>query len=112
MFKRNDPAAEIIEKEWVGISWKDIPKVKHEQHYHTYYENTKWNEIKNQIDICEANREDTSENGPSTKNIAESDRIGQDATTVLFIDRKNDNVIFINTLSFYLMCIKLFFAFY
>lgn len=61
MFKRNDPAAEIIEKEWVGISWKDIPKVKHEQHYHTYYENTKWNEIKNQINICEANGEDTSE---------------------------------------------------
>ncbi len=37
------------------------------------------------------NREDTAENGPSTKNIAESDRIGQDATTILFIERKGDN---------------------
>ena len=46
------------------------------------------------IEAVQLNREDTSENGPSTKNIAESDRIGQDATTVLFIDRKNDNVIF------------------
>ena len=40
------------------------------------------------------NREDTTETGPTTKNIAESDRIGQDATTVLFIERKSDNVIF------------------
>ena len=46
------------------------------------------------LEAVQLNREDTSENGPSTKNIAESDRIGQDATTVLFIDRKNDNVIF------------------
>ena len=38
------------------------------------------------------NREE-SENGPSTRNIAESDRIGQDSTTVLFIERKNNNVI-------------------
>lgn len=38
------------------------------------------------------NREEN-ENGPSTRNISESDRIGQDATTVLFIERKMDNVI-------------------
>ena len=38
------------------------------------------------------NREDTEESGPSTRNIAESDRIGQDATTVLFIENKGDNV--------------------
>lgn len=37
------------------------------------------------------NREE-SEDGPSTKNISESDRIGQDATTVLFIERKESNV--------------------
>lgn len=46
------------------------------------------------LEAVQLNREDTTETGPSTKNIAESDRIGQDATTVLFIDRKNDNVIF------------------
>lgn len=38
------------------------------------------------------NREEN-EDGPSTRNISESDRIGQDATTVLFIERKMDNVI-------------------
>lgn len=36
------------------------------------------------------NREDVAEEGPTTKNISESDRIGQDATTVLFIERKKD----------------------
>ncbi len=46
------------------------------------------------LEAVQLNREDTTENGPSTKNIAESDRIGQDATTVIFIDRKNDNVTF------------------
>ena len=46
------------------------------------------------LEAVQLNREDTTETGPSTKNIAESDRIGQDATTILFIDRKNDNVIF------------------
>ena len=46
------------------------------------------------LEAVQLNREDTTENGPSTKNIAESDRIGQDATTVIFVDRKNDNVIF------------------
>lgn len=44
------------------------------------------------LTAVQLNREDTSEYGPSTKNIAESDRIGQDATTVLFIERKGDNV--------------------
>lgn len=38
------------------------------------------------------NREE-SEDGPSTRNISESDRIGQDATTVIFIERKDGNVI-------------------
>ena len=38
------------------------------------------------IAAVQLNREDV-ENGPSTRNIAESDRIGQDATTVLFIER-------------------------
>lgn len=40
------------------------------------------------------NREEQ-EDGPSTKNISESDRIGQDATTILFIERKDsDRVVF------------------
>lgn len=35
------------------------------------------------------------EDGPSTRNISQSDRIGQDATTILFIERKQgDQVIF------------------
>ncbi len=38
------------------------------------------------------NREDTTENGPSTKNISESDRIGQDCSTVLFIETKDDTM--------------------
>lgn len=38
------------------------------------------------------NREDTSDGGPSSRNIAESDRIGQDSTTILFIENKGDNV--------------------
>lgn len=45
------------------------------------------------ITAVQLNREDTSETGPSTRNISESDRIGQDSTTCLFIERKNDNVI-------------------
>lgn len=44
------------------------------------------------IAAVQLNREET-EDGPSTRNIAESDRIGQDATTVLFIERKQDDVI-------------------
>ena len=38
------------------------------------------------------NREEYEE-GPNTRNIAESDRIGQDCTTALFIERKGDNVV-------------------
>lgn len=44
------------------------------------------------LSAVQLNREE-SEDGPSTKNIAESDRIGQDSTTVLFIERKSGNVI-------------------
>lgn len=39
------------------------------------------------------NRQENEE-GPSTRNISQNDRIGCDATTILFIERKNDNVIF------------------
>lgn len=39
------------------------------------------------------NREDTSVDGVSTKNISESDRIGQDATTILAVERKADDLI-------------------
>jgi len=43
---------------------------------------------------AQLNREE-SEDGPSTKNISESDRVGQDATTILFIERKDeDRVVF------------------
>ena len=45
------------------------------------------------IAASQLNREDVSENGPTTRNISESDRIGHDATTVLFIEKKGDNVI-------------------
>lgn len=43
------------------------------------------------IIAVQLNREEA-EDGPTTRNIAESDRIAQDATTVLFIERKDDNV--------------------
>lgn len=40
------------------------------------------------------NRESTEDTGgPSTRNIAESDRIGQDATQVLFLERKEENLV-------------------
>ena len=40
------------------------------------------------------NRESTDDTGgPSTKNIAESDRIGQDATQVIFLERKEENLV-------------------
>lgn len=42
------------------------------------------------LSAVQLNREDTSDNGPSTKNISESDRIGQDATTVIFIETRGD----------------------
>ena len=46
------------------------------------------------IAASQLNREEA-EDGPSTKNISQSDRIGQDATTILFIERKQgDQVIF------------------
>lgn len=41
---------------------------------------------------AQLNREQDDE-GPSTRHIAESDRPGQDATTVLFVERKEDNVV-------------------
>lgn len=44
------------------------------------------------LSAVQLNREDTTDNGPSTKNISESDRIGQDATTVLFIETKDDTM--------------------
>ena len=46
------------------------------------------------LTAVQLNREDTTESGPSTRNIAESDRIGQDATTVIFIERRQENVVF------------------
>lgn len=40
------------------------------------------------------NRESTEDTGgPTTRNIAESDRIGQDATTIIFLERKEENLI-------------------
>lgn len=44
------------------------------------------------LTAVQLNREDTSDNGPSNRNIAESDRIGQDATTIIIVDKKGDNV--------------------
>ena len=44
------------------------------------------------LSAAQLNREEQ-EDGPSTKNISESDRIGQDATTILFVERKDNNVI-------------------
>ena len=44
------------------------------------------------ICACQLNREEFEE-GVSTRNIAGSDRIGQDSTTILFIERKNDNMV-------------------
>lgn len=44
------------------------------------------------ICACQLNREEFDE-GLSTRNIAGSDRIGQDSTTALFIERKADNVV-------------------
>ena len=42
------------------------------------------------IAVSQQNRESTEEAGVSTKNIARSDRIGQDSTVVIFIERKDD----------------------
>ena len=41
------------------------------------------------IAVSQQNREST-EDGVSTRNIAQSDRIGQDSTVVIFIERKDD----------------------
>lgn len=41
------------------------------------------------ISVSQQNREDTSEKGVDTKNIAQSDRIGQDSTVVIFLERKD-----------------------
>jgi len=43
------------------------------------------------LSAVQLNREET-EGGPTTKNISESDRIGQDSTTVLFIETKGDTM--------------------
>lgn len=37
--------------------------------------------------------ENENSDGPGTKNIAGSDRIGQDATTILFLEQKNGNLV-------------------
>lgn len=45
------------------------------------------------LSAAQLNREET-EHGPSTRNISESDRIGQDATTILFIEKQEaDNLV-------------------
>lgn len=45
------------------------------------------------ITVSQQNREDTEEKGIDTRNIAQSDRIGQDSTVVIAIDRKDDVMI-------------------
>lgn len=42
------------------------------------------------ISVSQQNRESTEENGVGTKNIAQSDRIGQDSTVVVFLERNDD----------------------
>lgn len=42
------------------------------------------------ISVSQQNRESTEEKGVGTQNIAQSDRIGQDSTTVIFLERKDD----------------------
>ena len=42
------------------------------------------------ISVSQQNRESTEETGVDTRNIAQSDRIGQDSTIVLFLERKDD----------------------
>ena len=42
------------------------------------------------ISVSQQNRESTEENGVGTRNIAQSDRIGQDSTVVVFLERKDD----------------------
>ncbi len=45
------------------------------------------------IMAAQLNREEN-ETGPTTKNLSEADRVGHDATTILFVERKDDRVIF------------------
>ena len=45
------------------------------------------------ITVSQQNREDTEEKGVDTRNIAQSDRIGQDSTVIIAIDRKDDVMI-------------------
>lgn len=42
------------------------------------------------ISVSQQNRESTEDGGVSTRNIAQSDRIGQDSTTVIFLEKKDD----------------------
>ena len=44
------------------------------------------------LSAVQLNREDTTDNGPTTRNISESDRIGQDASTVLFLETKDNTM--------------------
>lgn len=41
------------------------------------------------ISVSQQNRESTEETGVDTKNIAQSDRIGQDSTVVIFLEKKD-----------------------
>lgn len=61
LFATNNPKGKIIEENWVGISSSNMPRIKREQHYHKYVENTKWNELNNKINKLKENNEDTSE---------------------------------------------------
>lgn len=45
------------------------------------------------LSAAQLNRQEA-EDGPTTKNISQSDRIGQDSTIVIFLERKGDNVTF------------------
>lgn len=47
------------------------------------------------ISVSQQNREDTSQTGQSTSNVAQSDRISQDSTVLIFLSQK-DNVMTLN----------------
>lgn len=42
------------------------------------------------IAVSQQNRESTAEKGPGTENVAQSDRISQDSTVVIFLEKKDD----------------------
>jgi hypothetical protein len=42
------------------------------------------------ISVSQQNREKNETGTPGTENISQSDRIGQDATTIIFFDQKED----------------------